>query len=62
MTEDEFREALDNLVKTVRIFAKCPKCFIPLSHKEYVKLKCGTCGTIDFEQIVFEQNKGAGRA
>lgn len=39
-------QALNHLVKQGKVWAKCPKCNIPLSNKEYSKLRCDTCGKI----------------
>lgn len=49
-------EALTELVKQGKIWAKCPKCIIPLSFDEFKKRKCETCGKIKIkgkEHITF---------
>lgn len=41
--------ALHRLVDEGKVWAKCPKCMIPLSIQEYKKLKCGVCGKISLK-------------
>lgn len=53
MTEEEIFEALDILVKDGRVWAKCPRCDIPLSYKEYSKTKCNTCGKFKVDDVKF---------
>lgn len=53
MTDKEIKTALNNLVKDGAIWANCPKCTITLSHKEYAKRTCDTCGQFDLEKVVF---------
>lgn len=54
--QKDINAALLQLVEEGRIWAKCPKCNIPLSIKEYKGLKCDTCGKIKLkgkEHITF---------
>ncbi len=55
-TQKDINEALSTLVEQGKIWAKCPKCNIPLSFQEYKRMKCDTCGKVKLkgkEHITF---------
>jgi len=51
--QKNIKAALKLMVKEGTVWAKCPKCNIPLSIQEYSKSKCGTCGKIEMKNIAF---------
>lgn len=56
INQKDMNAALCVLLKKGTVWAKCPKCAIPLSLNEFKKLKCESCGKINLkgkEHITF---------
>lgn len=51
--EEDFRDALLLAVQRGRIMASCEGCRATLTDEQYRELRCGTCGPIDHEALVF---------
>jgi exosome complex RNA-binding protein Csl4 len=54
--QEDFNQALDNLVDGGHIYALCPACLIPLDKTERQKHSCNVCGPFDIRQVKFKYN------